>query len=237
MKKIMGTMAIVLAMMLVGVLAGVALAAAGVIPSSESGSSGTDAAVDLPASYRSEEAAQSGSTTLPPDENPSAASKSSSAPYALSSTLSYYYVAGATLYGRGSSVEYAYSGFGCIYATTGTNAKLITELHLPTGSMIKYLRLDYVDSSTTGNVTAYLTKYKPGQDFTDVMAVTSAVPFSGGNGYVVSLELSEIIDNENYAYTLMGMPSTASNSLQVCGLRVAYYAPLGPVSYLPSISK
>ncbi len=234
MKKMRGIVVVSLALALVGGLVGAAWAS-GLFPSSETGDA---VPVDLPASYRSEETTLSGSIALPPDEDPSSTTASAGSPYALSSHFSYYTVSGATMRGRSSNTEYVYDGNGCVYIPTGSASMILnTELHIPQGSLIKYIRLYYMDTSASSNVLAYLTRYQPGQGFSDLVATSSNIVYDGGWGYVVSPEMNETVDNESYAYTLIGYPSFKGDTGQICGIRVAYYAPLGPSAYLPAIRK
>ncbi|TLN14440.1 hypothetical protein FDZ74_09140 [bacterium] len=103
--------------------------------------------------------------------------------------------------------------------------------------MIKSIRVYYMDPSATENVSAYLPRYQSGQNSVDLTATSSTLSFTGGWGTALSMELNEIVDNMNYAYTLIGWPSTTGTTEQICGIRVAYYAPLGPSAYLPAIRK
>ena len=157
----------------------------------------------------------------------------------MSTTFSYYQVAGATLRGRSSTTAYSYDGSGCVHLTAGSVTTLIlnTEAHIPDNAVIKYIRLYYNDTSATGNVLAYLTRYTPGSATDDLRFVGSTDAFAGGAGFVVSSEITETVNNANYAYTLIGWPSAPSAGLQVCGIRVAYFAPLNAVAFLPTIKK
>ncbi len=96
-------------------------------------------APDLSPSYDSGSPTQR-QDALPPDENASQGTARTSA------TFSYYQVAGATLRGRNSTTGYLYDGVGCSHVTagTGTGRILNTELPLPDGSVIKYLRVYYL---------------------------------------------------------------------------------------------
>lgn len=137
----------------------------------------------------------------------------------------YYQVAGATLKGRSSTTEYAYDGLGCIHGTAGTDRVTNIELILPDGATIKYLRLYYYDTSTTGNVRAFLTRYDPGSATSDLISTESSTAGNSGYGTSLSAQLNEVVDNGTYAYTIIGWPSANSSGLRVCGMRVAYYAP------------
>jgi hypothetical protein len=178
---------------------------------------------------------------LAPDDNPAPGSPTSSrqgvSPSAVSTTFSYYQVSGATLRGRSSTTAYSYDNSGCVHLTAGSGTNLIinTEAHIPDNAIIKYVRLYYRDASATGYVRAYLTRYSPGVATVDLVHADSTAIFAGGYGYVISPEITETVDNNNYAYTLIGWPTGPDVNLQVCGIRVAYYPPLTAVAFLPTV--
>lgn len=176
------------------------------------------------------------STGLPPDDNPPAGSALS--PNATNLTFSYYQVSGATLRGRNSDTGYLYDGVGCSHVTAGTGIGRIlnTELPLPDGSVIKYLRVYYRDMNAANGVEGYVTRYQPGVGTADLVHTGSTNAFAGGYGFVVSAEITETVNNIAYAYTLIGWPDEANIANQICGLRVAYYAPT-TATFLPVINK
>jgi len=164
---------------------------------------------------------------LAPDDNPTTL-----APVAPEATFSYYIVSGATLRSRSSNTTgYAYDGTGCTHTTFGTGIDRIlnTELTLPDNAVIKYLRVIYKDFSAVGSVSGYVTRYEPGKAAQDLINVGSTNAFASGYGFSVSPEITHTVDNTTYAYTLIGWPSANSSELQICGLRVAYYAPVSNV--------
>lgn len=172
-----------------------------------------------------------------PDENlPPGSSVSGAAPRA---TFSYYMASGATLRGRNSSTGYAYAGNGCAYVTSGTTTGRIlnTELYIPDGSIIKYLRVYFNDTNASGSVAGFITRYQPGVAVSDLVSASSTAAYAGGYSFVVSSEITETVNNTSYAYTLIGWPSDSVSSLQICGLRVAYYAPISVASFMPIITK
>lgn len=159
---------------------------------------------------------------LPPDENPTVNSPNQS-----NATFSYYTVAGPEMGTRNSSNNQVYSSNGCIYLSNGTSTGLLTGtgLHLPDGAVVKYIRLYYNDTNNSNAVGAFFTRYAPGSATADLVSTGSDTAFNGGYGFVVSSEITETINNTSYAYQLYGWPDSASSTLQVCGIRVAYYAP------------
>jgi hypothetical protein len=146
-------------------------------------------------------------------------------------------VAGATLRGRNSSTGYQYDTQGCSHVTAGigTGRILNTELPLPDDSVIKYLRVYYYDTNNTSGVEGYITRYQPGAATVDLVHTGSADAFAGGDGFVVSSEITETVNNTPYAYTLIGWPDDVNVANQICGLRVAYYAPFTAAVFLPVV--
>lgn len=140
-------------------------------------------------------------------------------------TFSYYTVSGATIRGRSSTAGYTYQGVGCTYSTTVGDRWLNTELPIPDGATIKYLRIYYYDSDASGTVTAYLTRYQPGDNAENLTSISSTAAFAGGNGTSLSPEITHVVDNTNHAYTLLTTMSASSLNLRICGMRIAYYAP------------
>lgn len=174
---------------------------------------------------------------MSPDENPTA--DPANTPNAINEVFRYYQVSGATLHGRSSTTGYAYDGVSCSHVTagTGTGRILNTELLLPDGAVIKYLRVYYQDTNAVNGVEGYITRYQPGIGASDLVHAGSEDAFNSGYGYVVSAEIAETVNNTNDTYSLIGWPDDANINNQICGLRVAYYAPPGGATFLPSIYK
>jgi hypothetical protein len=147
-------------------------------------------------------------------------------------SFSYYFVAGATLMPRDSGTGRDYSGTGCSFTVGGSDRIMNTELQIPNGSVIKYLRIFYNDTDASNNVLGYLTRYNPGTATNDLASVESTG--SGGVGTALSAEITHTVDNFGFAYVLIGWPDASSTTVQVCGLRVAYYAPAFPQILLPA---
>jgi hypothetical protein len=104
------------------------------------------------------------------------------------------------------------------------------------GAVIKYLRVYYRDTNAANGVEGYITRYQPGVGTLDLVHTGSSDAFDGGYGFVVSQEITETVNNNIYVYTLIGWPDDVNVANQICGLRVAYYAPPGP-AFLPTIMK
>ncbi len=186
----------------------------------------------MPASYDSGDPSFDAPGVLPPDENATDSIQGTSA------TFSYYTVAGPELHPRTTANDQTYSANGCVYMTSGSSAGLLTGtgMHIPDGSVVKYIRLYYNDTNASAGVDAFLTRYAPGTATSDLVSTGSTNAFSGGSGFVVSSQITETVNNTSYAYLLYGWPDSASSTLQVCGLRVAYYAPFSAAIFLPMVS-
>lgn len=141
---------------------------------------------------------------------------------AVLATFSYYNILGSALRPRNSSNTYAYSSNGCLYVTGGSSGdRLQFPLLIPDESVIKFLRLYYIDDSN-GDLIAWITQYTPGQTSSDVTSISSA----GNTGYGTTLspEVSFAADN-SYNYTINVAWTANDLTQQICGVRVAYYAP------------
>jgi hypothetical protein len=148
--------------------------------------------------------------------------------------FSYYLVAGDTFQGKSSTTTYAYDTYGCIHITSAAD-QVVIDINLPNGSVIKYLRIYYIDTNPSGYVNGYITAYEPGYSSSDLVSVSSTG--SAGWGIAVSHEITHTVTNSYKAYTLIGWPTTNDNTVQLCGLRVAYYAPTFGRIALPIIRK
>ncbi len=193
------------------------------------------AANEMPVSY-----IDGVSAGLPPDENP-LVEGSAASPEAVDASFKYYMVSGATLRGRSSTATYTYTSLGCVNSTDvdSMDRLLNTELHIPDNATVKYLRMYYYDNSITARPRAYITYYQPGTITIDLLTIndTAMDATAPGYGFVVSSEITHTVNNISQAYTLIGWPSDDLTTIQICGLRVAYYEPVVYTVSLPIIRK
>lgn len=173
----------------------------------------------------------------PPDDNHPV--EGIQAPNDPNLSFKYYQVSGATLRGRNSTTGYIYDSVGCSHVTSGSGAGRIlnTELPLPDGSTIKYLRVYYRDTNAANGVEGYITRHQPGVGTADLVHTGSSDAYVGGYGFVVSSEITETVNNTLYAYTFIGWPDDVNVNNQICGLRVAYYVPYVSTYFLPYINR
>jgi hypothetical protein len=137
------------------------------------------------------------------------------------SAFYYAFYPGVALHPRDSSTTWSYSGFGCTSASSGTDL-FVTNLNLPEGSRIDYLRIFYYDDSGS-NSGAYITSYDASGGHSDLINVAS----SGDAGYGTALSdyLGHTVTTGNNTYVLLWRPNVTGDSMRLCGLRVAYRLP------------
>jgi len=160
-------------------------------------------------------------------------------PAALSPTLSYYFISGNT-FTPGGSVPYSRQVTGCVNQMP-QNIAFSAPVHLPQGSQVVSITLYTYDSiSTTTTSTAYFI-LNDGMGFGGYTVSAKSPPNTANYRQTNSTENNPvIIDNQNYNYLVewrkdLGTPD--STSLGLCGVRVAYYAPLASGLYLPFVTK
>jgi len=153
-------------------------------------------------------------------------------PMGLNVVFSYYTVSGVAFQPRSSATTYAYAGVGCIRKSAGSDF-FVTNLSLPDGAQIKYLRIYTYDSAAGNTSDAFITRYNRQGGYNDLTAVTSP----SGTGYrtFLSGEISENVDTGVYSYVVNWLPN--NNTTALCGIRVAYYAPVLFNAYLPLIRR
>jgi len=168
-------------------------------------------------------------TPLPPNGDGQLASESSRKPpmpetgpdaaNQLNLSFSYYKVIGTTFQPRMSTSTYSYTSNGCMYQNGGTDLRFQAPLVLPEGSEIKYVRI-YFQDTVAQDMTVWLTSSG-----------------SGGYGTALSTLITQTVDMASYAYVLTWGTGTTTSGNQICGVRVAYYAPSIFGAFLPLIRK
>ncbi|MBN1370997.1 MAG: hypothetical protein JW987_03475 [Anaerolineaceae bacterium] len=153
---------------------------------------------------------------------------------AVSFTASFYNVPGSILTPVSSTTSLASAGDGCIYADAWAGSLLNAPLDIPPGSQIVLLRL-YYDDTSASNLEAWITRYNSaGTDFEDLVHITSSGDGGHGSSYQA---LDHVTDTYNWRYVLNVRLNSPSPTLQVCGIRVMYYAPIIYGTFLPEIMR
>jgi hypothetical protein len=171
----------------------------------------------------------------PPDLPPSLATPGEAAT-PLQTYNAYLRISGAALKPRESNVDWrGAGGGGCIYASDGnTFAVFNAPVYLPQGSTVKYVRMYYNDTNAESNSQAWFTVYDLyGQIVLERSASSSG---SSGTSYATSSEFTHTVDYEGYSYVVNWRPNELGSDMQVCGFRIYYHTPTGPV-YLPLVAR
>lgn len=140
-------------------------------------------------------------------------------------------VPAAALKPRTSNVEWQVGGEGgCTFASSGNEYTWWSApLYLPDGSTLHYFRMYYDDQNATIDSDAYLTVY----DLYGRIVTEWGIQSSGtGQNYATTAELDHVINYDTYSYVIHWRPNYIGSGMQVCGFRIYYDAPNGPV-FLP----
>ena len=152
--------------------------------------------------------------------------KDASRTQAATRPFQYLQLAGSTFHPWNSNTPYEYSGNGCIHASGSPTTHPVHKVMLPDGATIKYVRLYYYDSAPGKKISVFLTTYDRSGNFAELDVTESNN--DGGYGTTLSGELNHVVTTSDEALNLVANLGTMNNaSLQFCGVRIAYYAPLG----------
>jgi hypothetical protein len=111
---------------------------------------------------------------------------------------------------------------GCVHVSAGATYLLNAPLEIPHGSQIVLLRL-YYDDTSASNINSWITRYNEyGTGFEDLVSVSSLGDGGHSSNYG---NLDHIVDTYNWRYVLNVRLNDPNSGLQVCGMRVMYYAP------------
>ena len=146
-------------------------------------------------------------------------------------TFSYQWLAGSTFHPVSTPGSYSYASAGCIYPSA-TGAPLFHhKLLLPEGSLVKYVRMYYRNGSASNAPTAFFTTYDMTGGFNQRMTVSG--PSTSGYGQILSGEMNYTVDHSVEPINIaVNLGSVIDGSVQFCGVRVAYYAPLLPEIFM-----
>jgi len=158
----------------------------------------------------------------------------------VSATWSYYFILGNQLipFGKNSSTIYTNNtSLGCMSLMGINSAGASFPLNIPQGSVIKYVRIYYIDNSYINDMTVSLTTYSdPGGSIVYTHLVRVKSTGYAGSGTALSSEITHTFDN-TIPYSIFYTQEEMDGNLQICGVRIAYYAPTLYGQFLPSIQK
>lgn len=145
------------------------------------------------------------------------------------------FIAGSNFHPRESTTTHSYGGAGCAYRTT-VSGFLVTDLQLPQGAEVDYVRLYFDDTSSADDAHLWLYAYDGQGAFTQITeAASSGAPGAGSAG---SDFFSYVVDNATTALGLVaGSDSANDSSVQICGARVRYTIEVPSYVMLPSVFK
>lgn len=161
-------------------------------------------------------------------------------PAALSTTPSYYFISGNTFTPGAGLFAYFRQADGCVNQMPLNNT-FAAPVHLPQASQVVSITLYTNDTAITTTISTAYFILNNGQGGGGYTLSASSRPNTLGYQQNTSTQNNPAtIDNQNYNYYVQwnktGFPYD-SPYLSLCGVRVTYYAPLGPAAYLPHISK
>lgn len=159
-------------------------------------------------------------------------------PAALSSALSYYFISGNTFTTHGN-VGYTRQVIGCVNQMP-VGLAFTAPVHLPQGSQVVTITLFTYDSVLTTTTSTAQFLINDGQGFGGYTLSASSRPNVVGHQQNSSTSSNPTsINNQNTNYSVSWYKPSANDSpiLSLCGVRVAYYAPLGVASLLPMIRR
>jgi len=163
------------------------------------------------------------------------AGKPASTLSSLSQSLSYYFISGNT-FTPGSNTTYFRQVTGCVNQMP-ENIAFSAPVHLPQGSQVVTITLytgDIGSNSTTS--TAYFI-IGDGKGFNAYSISASSQPFTAAYQQNSNLTSNPwTINNSTQSY-LVEWRKFGTSFLSLCGVQVAFYAPLGVASYLPAIQR
>lgn len=134
---------------------------------------------------------------------------------------SYYHVSSSVFQGRDSSSTYTYDGSGCFHHTNASVNGFMAPVLITPGSVIKYIRIYYKDTSAT-DMTVRLRYFDDGVTNNDLTTVSTSGS-AAGLRTALSAEITHTIDYINYSYGVLAFETGPTDgTIQLCGLRLAY---------------
>ena len=159
-------------------------------------------------------------------------------PAAVSSILSYYFISGAEFTPNGH-VDYTRQANGCVNQMP-LNLGFTAGVHLPNGSVVQSITLYSFESNpaATARGTAYFIFNNGLGQASATLSVDSPLNNAGYTQTTSTMNNPSTINNQSESYVVEWRKTGSPDStlLSLCGMRVAYYAPLGAI-YLPAVIK
>lgn len=129
-------------------------------------------------------------------------------------------VAGINFHPLASDVTYGSTPAGCLYQT-GPGGDFASDIQVPDGATIDYLRVYFYDTDGGSDAVAELYAYDGAGDSTLIAsAVGSGTPAYGS---AVSEPFSHYVDNRVEALAVvLDFQGASTDALRICGIRIRY---------------
>lgn len=159
-------------------------------------------------------------------------------PAVLSNNLSYYFIAGNTFTTHGN-ISYTRQVNGCVNQMP-LGIDFYAPVHLPMGSQVVSITLYTYNNASDATTSSAYFLVNDGMGFNAYTVSADSQPFTTDYQQNSTANSNPwIIDNQNYSYLVTWRKhfGTADSALlSLCGVRVAYYAPVGSL-FMPAITK
>lgn len=144
-------------------------------------------------------------------------------------------IAGSNFHARETTTTYSYGGAGCTYRTSPSGF-LVSDLQLPEGAEIDFVRLYFDDTNASDDAHLWLYSYDGLGGFNQITTVSSSgTPgqSSAGSGF-----FSHIVDNtaESLGF-VAGTDSADDTSVRICRVRLRYKIDVPNFQFLPIVLK
>jgi hypothetical protein len=144
-------------------------------------------------------------------------------------------IAGSNFSPRDSDSSFTYGGGGCFYRdSTAGDSWYTTDIQVPDGAVIDFLRVYYYDADNLGDINSELWAFD-GAGGTTLIAEADS---SGSGGYdsAGSGFFEHTVDNLNQSLVVVtSFAGSASSTLQNCGIRIRYQYELPSANFLPAV--
>lgn len=140
-------------------------------------------------------------------------------PAAPAATSHYLRVPGSAFVPKGSSTSFDYASAGCISSGVAFG-QFTTDLQLPQGATISYVRTYYYNMGVSNTVSTFLTSYDGAGNY--VESTNFATTASAGYASDLGPGIAVAVDNLNNSYAMVVNIGAADANLRFCGVRILY---------------
>jgi hypothetical protein len=175
----------------------------------------------------------------PPAPPHASAPPAPSAPVAVSTALSYYFIPASAFTPNGGSSPYSRQTSGCVNQMP-LGFPFSAPVFLPQSSEVVSITLfSYNQDVTTTISTAYFIVSDGKGNGGYIFHAVSPANLTGYQQRASTETISAQVDSRTYNYSIQWVTSGSGDSpyLSLCGVQVAYHAPLSPAASLPVVLK